>query len=330
MKKDNHRSVEESHLLTSIEPDDISQYGYNNAWLAAHENIFSDAIKDIKLGIEQAERCILISKCEEPFIEATILIRRCQLIHHEKYQRQKLLALSAVQPKAENRTEDLEDSWSHPHSILTLAYSMSIVRMVNAVTDRDFRNHSLAEMQKMKSVHNSVKDRAEQRDLPKELVEVRHTATHAKMPSLEQLVYCSCLALSYLQLYYWQPLWTKLRHLVREGKPSDTECASISKTESSRIDEIPGITLSMRMVHAIYPQLSHSLQTKRRNPATPSTKVHPNKKSLKQSGDLHSYVAESHKVGVDVRPNSSAKLLFSGVSVPLPPGFAPKEKAPKN
>eukprot|EP00659_Diplonema_papillatum_P004306 gene4306-6661_t len=85
------------------------------------------------------------------------------------------------------------------------AYSMAVIRLVNGVTgELEQRNYG--------KKRPSVRSMAGRVDLPRELVDIRHAATHQALPSLPELRLGGSLALTYLLDNYWIP---QREHLLR-------------------------------------------------------------------------------------------------------------------
>lgn len=79
-----------------------------------------------------------------------------------------------------------------------LGLSMAIVRLVNGATDRIQPRASMATA---RSVHSLAKVVS----LPPVLVEIRHQATHNKLPRLDALESAAVQALHWLENDYWKP-----------------------------------------------------------------------------------------------------------------------------
>lgn len=131
---------------------------------------------------------------------------------------------------------------------LRLEYSMAIVRLVNG----------LVEPLQQKMHAQSVAVLAEQLDLPRELVDVRHEATHASIPSLSMLRLASSLALDWLKTTYWdQQLvmvqqiqhWSALTAIVDEyDRVTENEGSSVSvalKRLSGFANQTEGASLAL-------------------------------------------------------------------------------------
>jgi len=126
-----------------------------------------------------------------------------------------------------------------------LRLSMIIVRFVNGVTDL---------IQKGK-YHQSIGILAKASDIPVNIVDVRHAATHRRLPSMRQLRRAIVDAEKWLQKYYWkaqadklQMRWKKILRLLREINKAKSEQDNgavkrvisklISKTRPSTVVEV--------------------------------------------------------------------------------------------
>ena len=222
---------------------DEQSFRYWSAWLNVCDTLFSDTVQIAKLGVQAARQCIKLSEAEEPFIEVTLALRQAQIFHLSQHKGEKLqCSIGSAMPT------DTEGS-------IIASYALAIVRMVNIVTDRDFRESTLAERRKMKSIHNSVRERAAERNLPEELVSLRHDATHATMPSLDELVYGSFLALCYLEAYYWVPMHNKIASRMKSLSHSIHTVQEENQQEKESFATIPHAEESRTLIKEAYPEI---------------------------------------------------------------------------
>ncbi|RKP32043.1 Las1-domain-containing protein [Metschnikowia bicuspidata] len=109
-------------------------------------------------------------------------------------------------------------SGSDAHMVLRAAYSMVLVRFVNGLLD-PFQQGTYAA---------PLADIAKKIDLPYAFVEVRHSATHNTLPSLEMLREVADWALRWL----WENYWLKI-------EPGSSVNASVEAKPVSRSSEVP-------------------------------------------------------------------------------------------
>ena len=83
------------------------------------------------------------------------------------------------------------------HEINSL-FSMAIVRLVNGLT-------SELESAEKGGKNRTVRQMAADLEIPTELVDIRHAATHKALPSLPEVRIGAALALEYLFVHYWCP-----------------------------------------------------------------------------------------------------------------------------
>ncbi len=79
-------------------------------------------------------------------------------------------------------------------NVYRLSYSMSIVRLVNGVVEKEQRGQYA----------QAVSGIAERIGLPRSLVDLRHEATHGDLPSLTRLNAAAIMALEWLHNRYWR------------------------------------------------------------------------------------------------------------------------------
>ena len=286
---------------------------YWSAWFSACNSIFSEDVRTAVEGLSFAENCIHISNTEEPFIEATVSLRRAQIQHYREH-----VKVANTSDKTHTASNARETDWCH--SVQSM-YAMAIVRMVNFVTDRDFRVYSLAESLRMKSIHNSVRERAQERKLPQELVEVRHAATHSTMPPLSQLVLSCCLALAYLEAHYWVPIYNKnfsQRKYTSLSQGIESSATSHSSTPS--LFTVPELAHAEKQIISTYPDLcSRRLKRPRKRKSCLSKRDLGKQVEIKVSSHV-SFVGETNMDNVDTIELINREKL-SSMDVPLPPGF---------
>ncbi|XP_031401967.1 uncharacterized protein LOC116211645 [Punica granatum] len=78
--------------------------------------------------------------------------------------------------------------------ILANLYSMAVMRLVNAVVEKT-----------RKKRETSIAEAAEEYDIPRMLIDVRHDCSHRELPALPLLREASLQALDWLKSYYWDP-----------------------------------------------------------------------------------------------------------------------------
>ena len=79
-------------------------------------------------------------------------------------------------------------------NVLRLSYAMSLTRLVNGVVENEQRGQYA----------QAVSLIAERIGLPRELVDLRHEATHGDLPSLTRLKSTALVALNWLHNHYWR------------------------------------------------------------------------------------------------------------------------------
>jgi len=101
-----------------------------------------------------------------------------------------------------------------------LRLSMILVRFVNGVTD----------LIQKRRFHQSIGILAKSSDIPWNIVDVRHSATHRRLPSMNQLKRAIVDAEKWLQKYYWraqadklQMRWKKVLRTLREISKAQSE-----------------------------------------------------------------------------------------------------------
>ena len=77
---------------------------------------------------------------------------------------------------------------------LSTLYSMAVVRLVNGLT---------GELETAGQKNRTVRQMAADLQIPSELVDIRHAATHKALPSIHELRISAALALEYLHTHYW-------------------------------------------------------------------------------------------------------------------------------
>lgn len=89
---------------------------------------------------------------------------------------------------------------------------MCLIRLVNGLLDKQ-----------QGKIASSLNILAENINLPRELVDLRHTATHNQLPSAQLLQYNTKLALNWLQVHYWEQQEKKLNMDEKRIKKKLTE-----------------------------------------------------------------------------------------------------------
>ncbi|XP_049931971.1 uncharacterized protein LOC116246732 isoform X4 [Nymphaea colorata] len=91
--------------------------------------------------------------------------------------------------------KDVPSSGLNSEKMLSLLYSMAIMRLVNGFVDQ-----SLDGTKKRMSIAKA----AEKIGLPRMLIDIRHESSHRGLPSLQLLRLAIDKALNWLQDYYWE------------------------------------------------------------------------------------------------------------------------------
>ena len=89
-------------------------------------------------------------------------------------------------------------------NVLRLSYAMSLTRLVNGVVENEQRGQYA----------QAVSTIAERVGLPRELVDLRHEATHGDLPSLTRLKSAASVALNWLHNQYWRVQADHLQNIV--------------------------------------------------------------------------------------------------------------------
>lgn len=184
-------------------------------WRETRRLLFSSEVDDIRMGLLQAK--IWMDKGKVPTaVESTVNFLETVLMDTENLeeflQSRRIesesegedddcdaLFSDAIEAGAQSDTLDTDAQESLPSSIfdndrlLRLAYNTAIIRFVNELVDRAQKNLFATSITKL----------AEQINLPRVFVDIRHDGTHDKLNSLELLRWAAWEALKWLEDQYW-------------------------------------------------------------------------------------------------------------------------------
>lgn len=104
-----------------------------------------------------------------------------------------LFQIENMKPLSQQESESTIWTTHRSSQELRLAASLSIIRMVNGLVDKEQKNEFA----------RSVNSLAQSLNLPKWLVDIRHKSTHNELPSLDSLKVAIQLSLSWLYENYW-------------------------------------------------------------------------------------------------------------------------------
>ena len=155
-------------------------------WLSVYENIFLESW-DLdpenwrkKVSASLATINMWRTRCKVPlYIDSTANVLKCIFDH--------TVNAASVSP-----------------NVLRLSYAMSLIRLVNGVVENEQRGQYA----------QAVSAIAERVGLPRELVDLRHEATHGDLPSLTRLKSAALVALNWLHNHYWQVQADHLEKIV--------------------------------------------------------------------------------------------------------------------
>ncbi|WOG82969.1 hypothetical protein DCAR_0102142 [Daucus carota subsp. sativus] len=99
-----------------------------------------------------------------------------------------------IQQKDPFFRDDVSENLLHSDEMLSMLYSMAIMRLVNGVVEKTRKKNEV-----------SIGEAAEVLDIPRMLIDVRHECSHRDLPSLRLVRLASLKALDWLKSYYWDP-----------------------------------------------------------------------------------------------------------------------------
>ncbi|CAM8938126.1 unnamed protein product [Rhodiola kirilowii] len=103
--------------------------------------------------------------------------------------------------------------------MMSMLYCMAIIRLVNCVIERTRKRNG-----------KSIAEAAEEIQIPRMLIDIRHEGSHRDLPSLEILRLASVEALEWLKMYYWNP--------QKEAVSCEDENRDVKKQIKAKINEL--------------------------------------------------------------------------------------------
>ncbi|KAL9679368.1 hypothetical protein QQ045_017227 [Rhodiola kirilowii] len=103
--------------------------------------------------------------------------------------------------------------------MMSMLYCMAIIRLVNCVIERTRKRNG-----------KSIAEAAEEIQIPRMLIDIRHEGSHRDLPSLEILRLASVEALEWLKMYYWNP--------QKEAVSCEDENRDVKKKIEAKINEL--------------------------------------------------------------------------------------------
>ncbi|CAM8933372.1 unnamed protein product [Rhodiola kirilowii] len=103
--------------------------------------------------------------------------------------------------------------------MMSMLYCMAIIRLVNCVIERTRKRNG-----------KSIAEAAEDIQIPRLLIDIRHEGSHRDLPSLEILRLASVEALEWLKMYYWNP--------QKEAVSCEDENRDVKKQIKAKINEL--------------------------------------------------------------------------------------------
>jgi hypothetical protein len=164
-------------------------------WRATRKLLYSECLEDVKLGVLQAK--IWMDRGKVPTaIESTVNFLEVILMDTDNIN--EFMSSRAKDGEDLNKEDGKENIFEEESSfandrILRLAYTSAIIRFVNELVDRVQKNLFATSITKL----------ADQINLPRVFVDIRHDGTHDRLSSLELLRWASWEALDWLEDQYW-------------------------------------------------------------------------------------------------------------------------------
>ncbi|CAN6462873.1 unnamed protein product [Victoria cruziana] len=141
--------------------------------------------------------------------------------------------------------KDAPDSGLNSEKMLSLLYSMAIMRLVNGFVDQS---------QDGKRKRLSIAKAAEEIGLPRMLIDIRHESSHRGLPSLHLLRLAIDKALNWLKDYYWERQVKAIPNIYKDINSSLSkmaQCIKVKKVEMKK--EVMKTSKSIILSYASYP-----------------------------------------------------------------------------
>ncbi|CAM8930465.1 unnamed protein product [Rhodiola kirilowii] len=103
--------------------------------------------------------------------------------------------------------------------MMSMLYCMAIIRLVNCVIERTRKRNG-----------KSIAEAAEEIQIPRMLIDIRHEGSHRDLPSFAILRLASVEALEWLKMYYWNP--------QKEAVSCEDENRDVKKQIKAKINEL--------------------------------------------------------------------------------------------
>ena len=190
-----------SVMFGLVEREDIlSLYDWNE-WCCVKELLESNNRDDMKAGLRIVARW-RASVGVSVAIDATATLIESLILDFE---RQDLIKKAKQHEETEGIRDEVICDISLEH--VTSKYSLAILRMVNGLTSEVEKKYG--------KLNRTVVQMSRDIQLPLELVDIRHAATHHSLPGIHELRIGTSLGLEYLTSFYWGPQQQSMLRFVR-------------------------------------------------------------------------------------------------------------------
>eukprot|EP01060_Flectonema_neradi_P019022 TRINITY_DN26005_c0_g1_i1.p1 TRINITY_DN26005_c0_g1~~TRINITY_DN26005_c0_g1_i1.p1 ORF type:complete len:305 (+),score=72.01 TRINITY_DN26005_c0_g1_i1:64-978(+) len=185
--------------------DILSLYDWNE-WCSAKEMLESSSRDDMRAGLGIVARW-RVSVGVSVAIDATAALVEAMLLDLEREDSKKEAALY-------EQKEGISDACICNITMeqVTSKYSLAILRMVNGLTSEVEKKYG--------KLNRTVMQMSRDIQLPLELVDIRHAATHHSLPGIHELRIGTSLGLDYLSSFYWRPQQQSMLRFVRHQQLS--------------------------------------------------------------------------------------------------------------
>ncbi|KAF3796050.1 Ribosomal biogenesis protein [Nymphaea thermarum] len=140
--------------------------------------------------------------------------------------------------------KDVPNSGSNSEKMLSLLYSMAIMRLVNGFVDQS--QHSTKK-------RLSIAKAAEEIGLPRMLIDIRHESSHRGLPSLQLLRLAIDKALNWLQDYYWERQVKAMLDIFKDINSSLCKMAQCIKVKKVKVKkEVHKASRSIILAYSSY------------------------------------------------------------------------------
>eukprot|EP00127_Corallochytrium_limacisporum_P003048 Clim_evm4s145 gene=Clim_evmTU4s145 len=184
-------------------------------WYTVCKQLYSSEKDEVAAGIHRVSAWKLRGKCPVA-IECTADLRQI-LLFSQQHERDNEISHSRKRRKT-------DETWDGKQ-VTRMALSMAIVRFINGIVDKDQRGQYA----------RSIAGIAEGIGLPVWIVDIRHSVTHGKLPSMETLSLAAEACVDWLLNEYWAP---QTEYLVEKGLVTVTKTSNFDD-ETSDIQTFP-------------------------------------------------------------------------------------------